>query len=278
MRYFASILALLVFFSCNYSGNEAAPQNASYESDIDMEESRADQQVAPEQADAPNVQQVDKSQKIIKDGNVEIEVTDLEQAKAHVDTILGRYKAYYENETFHSGSYQAVYNLKIRLPADYFEALLAGIEQGGGKITQKNIAARDVTEEYIDLSTRLTNKRAYLKRYNELLQKASKIQDILEIQEKTRVIESEIESTEGRLRYLTDQVEFSTLNLTLLQRREYVAKHERNFGRQLVRAFRSGAEGFLDFLVMLVHLWPFLLLLIALLWGFRRWRLKRKIK
>lgn len=71
-----------------------------------------------------------------------------------------------------------------------------------------------MTDQFIDLETRLANKREYLERYRELVKKAVSVKEILEIEEKIRLLEEEIESVTGRLKYLGDQVDFSTLNLT----------------------------------------------------------------
>ena len=208
--------------------------------------------------------------KIIKDGEVRVEVENLAGSKRQVDTLLNQFEAYYENEYFNSSDYQSSYELKIRVPSDNFEALLSAIESGEGKVLSKNVTARDVTEEYVDLSIRLDNNREYLKRYNELLARANSVNDILEIQERTRRIEEEIDAKLGRLKYLDDQVNFSTLNLTLTEYHEVTAQREsRNFGRQVWRALGNGFDAFLDFLLLLVNLWPFLIIL-AVLWAFRK--------
>lgn len=222
---------------------------------------------------------IEKGSKIIKDGNIEVEVKDLKIAKAQIDSTLKIFKAYYENEDYQSAYSRLVYHLKIRVPTENFETLLAAVEFGEGKIIKKNISARDVTEEYVDVAVRLENNKAYLNRYQELLKKANSIKDILDIQEKARGIEEEIDARTGRLKYIDDKVRYSTLTLRLFQPIEQepvVAK--RNFGQQLVDAFSNGIEIFLDFMLFLVNIWPFILL-IGLLWGFRkqiRGRLSRK--
>ncbi len=206
--------------------------------------------------------------KIIKDGEMRLEVEDLPAAKQQVDTLLENFQAYYENEQFEAYEYQSTYELKVRVPARNFENLLQAIESGQGKVLSKNIRARDVTEQYLDLSIRLENNRRYLERYNELLARANSVEDILNIQERTRQIEAEIDAQTGRLNYLDDQVKYSTLTLTLIERHEQVAEG-RNFGQQVAGAFRDGVGMFLDFLLVLVNLWPFLLLGVFF-WAFRK--------
>ena len=73
-----------------------------------------------------------------------------------------------------------------------------------GELKVKNISAKDVTEEYVDLKIRVGNKLAVLAQYKVILQKAISIEEILEVNEKIRRLEEEIESKKGRIRFLDD--------------------------------------------------------------------------
>jgi len=78
---------------------------------------------------------------------------------------------------------------------------------------------------------------------------------------------------------MDDQVRFSTLRMELFQEHEVVATEKvRNFGEQLVGAFKNGIDGFLDFALFLVGIWPFILVG-GLILAFRKrikWRFWRK--
>jgi hypothetical protein len=134
-------------------------------------------------------------------------------------------------------------------------------------VINKSIQARDVTEEYIDLETRMTNKRSYLEQYRQLLKTSKTTEDILKVSERMREIEEELESVQGRLRYLSDQVTLSTLELQLYHTRDYVYKPDRrlDFLERFKESLSDGWYGFVSFLLLVVRLWPFALLLIGLL-------------
>ena len=159
--------------------------------------------------------------KIIKDGRLGLKVTELEKTKVRIDTLIKVYGGYYANENFNNTDWESTYSLKIRIPCENFEKFIAEIEIGEGEILFKEIDARDVTDQFIDLETRLENKGNYLKRYNDLLKQATTIKEILEIEEKMRVLEEEIESTTGRLKYLSDLVDYSTLDLTITKPKDF---------------------------------------------------------
>lgn len=224
------------------------------------------------------VQQQEK--KIIKDGRMGIKVANLETAKSRVDTLLMRWQGYYGSEALSNNNYQSSYDLTIRIPSRYFELFIAALVKGGGEVQYKSIEARDVTTQFIDLETRLDNKKSYLTRYNQLLQKANTVEEILKIQEKIRRIEEEIESTTGTLRYLSDQVHYSTLQLTLNQEKEftYVAKKRDSFLERLKMSLSKGWFGFIDFLLIIIRLWLFWILLAGIVWLWKRVKRKKRKK
>lgn len=290
MRYLLMFISFSLLIACQNS----ATSEKSFSPQYDMvEESQAEpprtaQPPPPPPGNGEQLQNETKNQtapvaikkKIIRDGRIRMDVDDVKTAKIFLDTVIAGFGGYYEGESFNATDYRATYNLTIRIPNANFDAFLFSLENGGGKIVSRDIKARDVTEEYYDITTRLKNNEAYLKRYTELLNKAKSIKDILEIQEKMRRIEEEMDARKGRIRFIDDKVNYSSLSLTLIQKKAYKSSEAVGFGQKMVKAFKSGFDGFLDFVLMMVHLWPFLLFIIAI-WIFGRrfkwsWRRKKK--
>jgi len=198
--------------------------------------------------------------KIIKDGSISITTKNIVDSKKNLDVILKKLKAYYESEENYDDAHFFYYHLKIRVPSENFESFISAIENGKDEITNKSINVRDVTEEYVDIETRLINKKAYLKRYQELLSKANTIKEILEVEEKIRALEEEIESKVGRLKYLSDQVGFSTLTLHLKKEKVGIAaKPEDGFFQKAGNALSNGLQSSISFILWLISIWPFLI-------------------
>ncbi len=268
-------IALLFIFSC---GSKSSNKNVAYKdaamgmptSELSMEKEEASSFSKSNNFDGEDKQIEQTKSKIIKNGQMNIEVDDISTAKAQIDTLLSKYQAYYGNEQFDKSTYQSTYNLVIRVPSKNFENIISEIESKKGDIKSKNINANDVTESYYDIVTRLENKRAYLKQYQVLLKKANSIKDILEVQEKIRRLTEEIDSAVGRLKYMDSQVNFSTLTLQIYQQFERKFEpRKRHFGKQISRSFKNGFERFLDFTLGLVSIWPFIFILLGL-WFFRK--------
>jgi hypothetical protein len=206
------------------------------------------------------------SKKIIRSGSMGLKVDNLEDARRLIDTIMAAFGSYIANETFNDFEHESIYALTVRIPADSFDAFLEGIEKTGYRVLNKNISARDVTEEFIDLEMRLANRRMYLERYNELLKQARTIKDMIDIAENTRRLEEEIESATGRLKYLSGQVEFSTLYLTLTQEKEFrfLPGRRGGFYERLRQSVSMGWYGLIDFSLYIIRLWPLWIILILL--------------
>lgn len=102
--------------------------------------------------------------------------------------------------------------VEIRIPANSFVKLTEALPEIG-RVLQKDIRARDVTEQFTDLKLRIAAKRKYLESLQKLLEKAQSAQAMLEIQKEVGKVVEEIESMEGRLRYLADQIAFSTISV-----------------------------------------------------------------
>ncbi len=216
--------------------------------------------------------------RIIKDGKIGLRVTELEKTKAHVDSLVKNYDGYYANESLSNTDYESSYDLKIRVPSANFEKFITEIENGDGEILYKEIDARDVTDEFIDLETRLENKRNYLKRYNELLKRANTVKEILEIEEKIRGLEEEIESTTGRLKYLSDLVDFSTLNLTISKQKDfkYNPVNRDKFSERLKQSISKGWFGFIDGLLFMIKIWPFWIIVTLVIYFWNKYKRKKK--
>lgn len=200
-----------------------------------------------------------KQKKIIKDGSITVKTDNINTSKKGIDDLLKKLQAYYETEDLQNNDEAISYNLKIRVPSANFEKLISTLENGNDEIQSKNIQARDVTEEFVDIETRLANKRDYLKRYKELLSRAQTVKDILTVEENIRNLQEEIESKEGRLKYLSDQVALSTLNIHLFKEKESTGKYQDSFLGRTKTSFKNGWASIVDLVLWAIGIWPYLI-------------------
>ena len=217
-----------------------------------------------------------KQKKVIKDGDFTVKTEQINISKKGIDHLLKKLNAYYETEDLQNSEEAISYNLRIRIPSANFEKLVSTLESGKDEIERKNIQARDVTEEYVDIESRLSNKRDYLKRYKELLSRAQTVKDMLAVEEIIRNLQEEIESKEGRLKYLSDQVAFSTLNIHLYQQKELTDKTQDSFLAKTSTSFKHGWTSIVDFTLWSIGIWPYLIIATAVFLITRRMIKNRK--
>src|SRR6201989_116734 len=141
------------------------------------------------------------AKKVIKNGNMKLQVGDIKKAQSQVADILKKNNAYIQTEQFQNTDVDDNLDLVIRVPHKNFDALINSFSDGVGSVLSKNISSDDVTEEYTNVSIKLANKRIYLEKYRDMLRSASTTKDMIEIQEKIRELEDEIDVAEGRLRF-----------------------------------------------------------------------------
>ncbi|WP_294231174.1 DUF4349 domain-containing protein [uncultured Chryseobacterium sp.] len=217
------------------------------------------------------------SKKIIKNGDMKIQVADINKAQSQINTFLKNNKAYIQKERFQNNDLDENLDLTIRVPHQNFDALINLFSTGVGSVLSKNVSSDDVTEEYTDVSIKLANKKIYLEKYREMLKSAKTTKDMLEIQENIRALEDEIDVSEGRLRFIDDRVNYSTLNLSLYKEKVRSSATSRiGFGSRFGDSLTKGWNSFVSFLLGIISLWPFFLLIPVVVFLWRKWRNKRK--
>ncbi len=219
------------------------------------------------QSTAEQPKEIPKSdKKLIKKGEMTIEVKELKSSKKRMDETVKSLGGYYDNENYQEEYRSLTYDLKIRIPVNQFDKLVSSLEGGFDKILDKNVSTVDVTSRYVDLESRLTSKRVSLDRYRAILKSAKTIKEILEVEEYIRKIEEEIESTMVQLKQLNGQTSYSTLSVSLTQpvKVEIIVEDGPGFWSKAGNSVVSGWHGLESFVLILLRVWPFLILIAGL--------------
>jgi len=104
-------------------------------------------------------------------------------------------------------------SVQIRVPASKFEDIMKRLEKLGD-VLHRNVVAEDVTEQFMDAEVRLKNARAVRDRLAQLLEKATNVEDSLAIEKELTRVGTEIETLEGKLKYLRDRAQYSTITVS----------------------------------------------------------------
>ncbi len=270
------------FFSCGNGGNDYATQemtksSAGY-SDYDMMEESTEEAVEYESDDANNtpsepIKVTDR--KIIKTGSISFETDNVAESRKKIDTVITEFGAYVSSDNENNYGNRIEQKITIRVPFAKFDKLLAKIVSGADHLDSRNIQATDVTEEYMDIQSRIENKKKLEARFTEILKEAHTVNDILNVERQIGQLREEIESAEGRLRYLANQTSLSTLTVTFYEYHE----SEKGFGSEFSRGFVNGWTNMVWFFVGLVNIWPFLIFIGLIIWfAIKKYKQRKKMK
>ncbi len=211
--------------------------------------------------------------KLIKTGSIEFEVDDVQKTKLSVTDLVKQFNGYISSDDQNNYGGSPRYSQIARIPSDKLDDFIAKIEGLAKKVDSKSISTQDVTEEFIDVETRLSTKKELEARYRDILKQAKTVKDILEVETQLNNVRGEIESMEGRLKYLSSQVSFSTLTITYYQ----TVSGNFGFAYRFFNTFGDGWNSLLDFIIGVLSAWPFIIMTGVIIWLFIRWRRRRKL-
>lgn len=214
-------------------------------------------------------------QKIIKQASLRFETNDLENTFTQIQAAIKESGATIQTDS-EGKDYNTIYrNITVKVPSQNFDIFLSNVSKGISYFERKDISAEDVTEQYIDLTTRLKTKRKLEERYLQILQKATKISEILEIEKQISTIREEIEAKEGQLKYLESRVSESTVTIEFYKTIAEKEGVKISYGSKIWTAIKSGFFSLSEFLISLISVWPFIIVFCVLAYFIRK-RFKRK--
>ena len=203
----------------------------------------------------------------------------------------------YTEESWYDGRRYASY--VVRIPSDKVENFASALE-GESNVTNKSTNTEDITLQYIDTDSRRQSLREEQTRLEEMLKKAETVDEMIQIENALTEVRSSLKDLETQIRYYDNQVDYSTVNISVTETREYtIQKEEKTLSERIQEGFAASVEelsrhvedlavGFVSNLPMILY-WVVIvfaaLLLIRLfvaivvaIFASRDWKEKRKAK
>jgi hypothetical protein len=168
---------------------------------------------APDQGSAP----VSAGRLIIKNADVRLLVDDTDVAVDRATQIVGDLGGYivssrvwYQDYYGHSLKYATI---TIGVPVEQFERALSRLRGLSVRIVDESASGEDVTDQYVDLQSQLTNLEATRERIKSFLDQAQNVDEALRINQQLSEIERQIEQIKGQINYLSDRSAYSTITV-----------------------------------------------------------------
>jgi hypothetical protein len=154
---------------------------------------------------------------IIRTVTMTIAVTDVQDVFRKVEALASEQRGYLSGSQIRQDGDRMTATITLRVPADpaTYEATLVKLRGLADRVVDEQSQAQDVTEEYVDLDARLRTLKASEDTMIGLLSKATKMDDILQIQRELTNVRTQIEQIQGRTQALERRADLATINLTI---------------------------------------------------------------
>lgn len=160
---------------------------------------------------------------IIHQAQLRVHVKDLGKAQLKIEQKVNEYGGYIVESNVYRESDRLVSGMiTVRVPEKHFQRFLADAEEEAAEILERNVTGQDVTEQYVDLESRVKSKRAVEERLLEFMGKAEKTADLLNISSDLAKVQEEIEVIIGQMKYFENQTSFSTIEIFMYEDRVIV--------------------------------------------------------
>ena len=220
-------------------------------------------------------QQVER--KVIKDANVSVIVKDPQKSMDAISAMAEELGGYVVT----SNVYQTTYgpnnllalagNITIRIPAEKLEQVLEQVKKDAVEVTGENISGQDVTDQYVDLTSRLAAKQAAEKKLTEIMNAAEKTEDVMAVYAQLQKVQTDIEVLKGQIKFIDQSVAMSSVSVNLTaesssQPIEIGGWKIQGTAKESIEGLVAFLQGFVQFLIrfFLNYLWRLLLIFLPL--------------
>ena len=116
--------------------------------------------------------------------------------------------------------------ITVRVPAEKLtnamDQIKALVKDPKTDITSENVSGQDVTKEYVDLQSQLTNLEQAETQLQKIMDSATKTEDVMMVYNQLVQVRQQIETIKGQMKYYEDSARLSAINVTI-QAQESVA-------------------------------------------------------
>jgi hypothetical protein len=212
---------------------------------------------------------------VIYNGQISLETSHIEDTLAKIRALAESYGGYVAGSSRSNYGTQATAEITIRIPKDKFRTAVREIETYG-KLLGENTSSEDVTQQYIDLKARLDNLQKQEQRLREILTMATTVDDILKVEDELTRVRGDIESLQGQINYLENNVEMSLISVSLVEPAPPFTPPGMNWGETFQTAIMGLFIVLRGLIIIAVSLIPIAIIGVPAYYLYRRRKRKEK--
>jgi len=220
-------------------------------------------------------------QLIIYTGEIELEVAELDPAVQQAEQLIVGLGGHVASSQAANGANSRYARITYRIPAERWPDALAGLRALGTRVVTEATESQDVSAQVVDLDARLANLRVTEVALQSIMDRATTIDDVLEVQRELTKVRSDIESLTAQRDLLADRAALATLEVTFAVPVAQTSRASEGWdvGREidnalaaLVRLAQGGASLLIWLALVIVPLFaPIALIIWIIVMARRRW-------
>ena len=158
---------------------------------------------------------------VIENADLAIVVRDPKANMARIGALANEFGGYVVSSNLYQsftsfGVEVPEATIVIRVPAERLDEALTEIKDEAVDIEYENRSGQDVTSQYVDLQSRLTAKQAAEEKLLEIMEEATRAEDVLAIYLQVQTVQTEIEQLKGQIQYLEESAALSSISVRLI--------------------------------------------------------------
>ncbi len=213
-------------------------------------------ELVPSSTNAWRQIEVSTDHMVVRTGNLQLVVSDVARALDDIVNIANGNGGYVVTSQKWKEGERNIGTISIRVLAENYDKTIASLRVLAVSVISESSSSQDVTQEYVDLESRLKNLEATEAQLLKIMESATATEDILSIQRELTNVRGEIEQIKGRMQYLERTSSISLIEIRLSEAElvlKFVADKIRPNVDETIRFTAEVSGGFAPY----SYLWDF---------------------
>ena len=207
-----ALLLVLAVAGCARAAATPAPGQAPVEVDRQL----AVEEAASEDSGARAADYAGIERLIVRTASLSLVVPDTQAALDEINSLVDELEGYIVQSKVYQYQEGLQASVTFRIPADSLDQALTRVRDLASEVRNENVSGEDMTEEYVDLQSRLRHLQATEQRLLEFLEEAEDTEAALAVYDQLRQVQGEMEQVKGRMQYLEQSAAMATVSVEII--------------------------------------------------------------
>lgn len=155
------------------------------------------------------------SRMVIRDSSLSLQVKDVAAEVSAIETLAKGFGGYLVNSNLSRPESAANGSITVRVPEDKRSDAMTAFKKLAVKVVSESVSGNDVTDQYVDLEAQLAVLSKTKVKFEDILDKATRVEDLMNVQQQLISIQQQIDSVKGQQKYYEQSAKLSLVSVYL---------------------------------------------------------------